>query len=441
MLDDENIVKKYSLAEVVLFLIFAAGVVISLLLVQARGRIDLSEPVVLDDSGLAAPVPSGPGWESQKAWVYERPNRFSLTAVLGRTPQRVAEVKYQYLLAAEGIEPAEFLQNTATAANYRVSRRGRISNGVDMYWVQVYASRGLPDTVIGVAQLPHGRAIVLHVRAGGDHLLAMKLFRTLAPQIVFTPQERIVAGAEFIGGLKSAGLSRIMNDGATEDERAFLISDNSGQPRGFQIVRSRVEPDAGTWGVLKVERVHYITGTRGLLSRGYFECSETCDRYIWHTRRSRMRPGRTSASEVELAADGTLRISGGSLAQDAAFRPVLAAPEVLIEQIARRRLDHGPDEMLIDILFEEGSIAPALVEKVDCTQDEDNLWRAAYCIRVRYIDGADSQTRFYFDEQKRLAGRIDGRGRSLVWELSDRRRLTEAFGDLGRFVGADGTAR
>jgi len=385
------------------------------------------------------PVPTGRGWTAPTEWVYERHDRFVLKAELRTGSQIAATVHYQYLLAAEGIDPADFLKKTAIAANLRIARSGRIADGIEIDWVQLYPARGVADTVRGAARLPHGRALIIEVRAPGDHLLAARLFKTLAPEIVFAPPEQIARGADFIGRLKASGLTQIVQDhGGFENETAFFIGDTFDQPRGFQIVQFRKNADTRNWGVLKGERTRYIVGTRGGLSRGYFECSDTFDRYIWHTRRSRLRRGGGAASEVELAADGTLRISGGSLPQDVLCRPASAVPEILIGEAALACLNAPDDEVIIvTVVFEEGDIVPAMVATVDCSRDEENTWAAVDCVQFEFLHAADSQTKFYFDPAGRLVGRIDDKQRVQIWDPCDRPRLVEAFGDLNRYLGAE----
>ncbi|MBE0535525.1 MAG: hypothetical protein IH624_07635 [Phycisphaerae bacterium] len=429
--------RRYSLAEVVLLLIFAAGLLLSLLLVNARSRIDLSEPIALPHSGVAVSVPVGPGWQGPGQWVYEAPSEFVLTAALQTGSQIAARVHYQYLLAAEGMDPAEFLKQTATAANLRVARSGRISEHIKIAWVQLYAPGGTADTVIGAASLPHGRALILHVRAQGDSLLGTKLFRTLAGSIIFAPGGQIARGSEFVGQLRASGLTRSVEaGGGLAGETVFFISDPLDQPRGFQITQFRKNADGEAWGVLRGERVDYTAGTRGSLSRSYFECNDAFDRYIWHTRRGRLRGGGGGATEIDLAADGTLRISGGSLTRDVTCRPGAALPEMLIEQAARAYLDGLQGETLVNVIFDEGLIVPAMITAVDCSSDERNVWAAVHCVQFAFLP-TGSQMALYFDRDKRLVGRVDDNRRVLVWNVSDRRRLTEAFGDLGRFLGAE----
>ncbi len=441
-MENRDIVKKYSLAEVVLFLIFAAGVVISMLLVAARGRIDLSKPIPLGRSGIAAPVPVGPGWESGDRWSYEQPNRFELSAVLRTGSRLLATVQYQYLLAAEGIDGQEFLKRTADALRVRIVRTGTIRDGLEVEWVQLQARRTPPDTVVGVAKLPHGRAITIHVRTPGDQLLAMKLFKTLVDGVVYAPQEQLARGAELVGRMQAAGLTQLVQDmGGFEGEQTYYVRDSFDQPRGFVIMQFGRNDTAGEWWKLKGDRVHYLAETRGGLSRSHIESGNALERYIWFTQRTRGRRSAGGESDIRLDADGNLLISGSVQMGDIRCRPALTVPEMLIAQAARVFLDGPTEETVINVLFDRGSIVPAAVTAPDATRDEENYWRAPHCVRFEYLHAADNETRLYFDARKRLVGRIDGAGRTLIWEPADRRRLTEAFGDIDRLLGVDGRTR
>ncbi|MHC4952118.1 MAG: hypothetical protein ACYTEU_14235, partial [Planctomycetota bacterium] len=64
-------VKRYSLVEIVLLAILVVGLLIANLIVKARARVLLSEPLTLFGSGLSASMPANSGWEYTPVWQYE----------------------------------------------------------------------------------------------------------------------------------------------------------------------------------------------------------------------------------------------------------------------------------------------------------------------------------------------------------------------------------
>ena len=62
--------KKYSIAEVVLLIMFALSLLAGHTLVIQRQKIKLSKPIVLDFAGISVSVPAGEGWVRQGAWQF-----------------------------------------------------------------------------------------------------------------------------------------------------------------------------------------------------------------------------------------------------------------------------------------------------------------------------------------------------------------------------------
>ena len=69
-----DIIKKYSLEEVALLVMFAFGLLVAGLIVALRGRIDMSEPLELPHSGLAVSLPAGHGCHVDR-WFLEHQER------------------------------------------------------------------------------------------------------------------------------------------------------------------------------------------------------------------------------------------------------------------------------------------------------------------------------------------------------------------------------
>ncbi len=104
-----DIIKKYSLEEVALLVMFAFGLLVAGLIVALRGRIDMSEPLELPHSGLAVSLPAGHGWERSAGWSYDPANEFNLSARLRVGTDIDAIVHCRYFLASPEIDPEQVL--------------------------------------------------------------------------------------------------------------------------------------------------------------------------------------------------------------------------------------------------------------------------------------------------------------------------------------------
>ena len=62
---------KYSLNNVAMLALFAAGLIIAYVIVANRSALKLSDPIILTHSGLAIQIPAGNGWQETGQWTYK----------------------------------------------------------------------------------------------------------------------------------------------------------------------------------------------------------------------------------------------------------------------------------------------------------------------------------------------------------------------------------
>ena len=110
-------IRKFSAAEVVLFVIFAAGLLISYFIVKTTNKIRLTEKRQLEVAGVAVSVPIGRGWETSRSWQYEpQRNCFTLTAFWNSGSAVAPFVQCRYVLAAENLSAEQRLTQVAAKA-------------------------------------------------------------------------------------------------------------------------------------------------------------------------------------------------------------------------------------------------------------------------------------------------------------------------------------
>ncbi len=416
---------------------FAFGLLVAGLIVALRGRIDMSEPLELPHSGLAVSLPVGHGWEPPAGWSYDIANEFNLSARLRVGNEIAAVVHCRYFLASPEIDPEQVLTGRISAASLQIVRSGQIIDDVDVRWAQAGGLGRMADTFLGVAALPHGRILEISVRAPLDHRLAGKVFRQMVEGIVFESDELISRGVDFIRRFRSRGFADIsQQQDAVDAESIYLIRDALDEPRGFQIETFRKNAERSDWSSIIAERIHYTVGTRGRTSKSHFECTDRLDRFIWQSGRTSRRAPRAIATEIELAGDGSMRVSGATSSRELTYRPGNhAVAEMLIDPLSRAFLDAYEKEALIDLILADGTIIPAVISTVDTSLDTENKWGAAYSVRLRFLLGGDAYVQTYFDFDKNLVGKIDKRRRVLYWHKSDRKTLAETFDNLERYLG------
>ncbi len=433
-----DIIRKYSLEEVALLAMFAFGLLIAGLIVVRRGRIEMSERLELPHSGLSLSLPAGPGWERSAGWSYEEASsEFSLSARLRVGNQLAGVVHCRYLLASAETDPEQVLTERLAAATLEAARWDRIDNDVTVHWVQAGRPGRVADTFLGVAALDHGRVLEIMVKAPADRSLADKVFRLIAESVVFESDEFISRGANFIQRFRSRGPGDIIQrQDAADGESIYLINDAMGKSAGFQIETFRKNAERSDWNSVVIERIRSMVGPQDQIRRSHFECTDRFDRFVWRTDRMSLRAARPIATELELADDGSMQIRGATPLKELTWRPgAVAVAEILIDRIARAFLDAYENEALIDVIFADGAIIPAVISTVNVSGDTRNKWGAAYSVRIRFLHVRDAYVQSYFDFKKNLVGKIEKSQGVLYWHKSDRKTLSETFDNLERYLG------
>jgi len=164
---------------------FALGLVIAQCLVTWYQRVDLSAPVALGQTGLAVPLPTGPGWKAPPRWRRVGPSELALVAALQQPGVRV-DVQCRYRVGDEVLNSRAELIRIVEERGYTVADSGRLRIGrAQLIWVQV-EPRGDPDTTfLGFATLD-GALLELRVDSP-DPDLARRVFTAIGENIRYRP--------------------------------------------------------------------------------------------------------------------------------------------------------------------------------------------------------------------------------------------------------------
>ncbi len=147
-----------------LLAIFAIGLLAAWMIVNIRGRVVLSAPIVLDGSGLAVSVPAGAGWEHTPAWVYESDNSMTLLAQRRLMKQAEVELRWRYMLGAAPMDLEEVLKERLAGSTAKIDAL-EMPAGSMMKAARVSTPGAANEPVyyIALAPLAQGGSIELHV--------------------------------------------------------------------------------------------------------------------------------------------------------------------------------------------------------------------------------------------------------------------------------------
>jgi hypothetical protein len=438
MIADSKI-KKYSVIEVVLLCIFALSLLIGRFVVIQHRKIRLSKPIELEFTGLSVALPTGHGWQEKCEWQYhQRDNDIMLTSRLMVGRQIAAIVQWRYMLAPEKTGIPQQLSNRVVAAGAEISNTGQINCGnVMMEWAQAKVPGGIRDVFFGIAELQNGRTIELEVIAPADPDLAQEVFGKVAKILKFTPNDLLEKGAAFVEQIKDAGIRKLLEaEVGSSGERVYLIGDNMYNIAGFSIdVFEDLGADADPAGVKAKQALYVLQANEWAGEDSSFDCDDRFDEFTWQSKYSRPNAESTPVVAIEQVKNGPMRVISQAFDKEKEYwvgRGTIA--KILVDPILKVFLDSSISEMVVDIVYSNGIIVPTMVSKADpflAKAESDNF---SYAVRLDFLHGEEQYQIVYFDRDGKIVKKLDQKEHLLPWYRSDKKTLTDRFGNSGGYV-------
>jgi len=417
-------VKRYSLAELALLVIFVIGLLLAWVVVQKRSRIVLTEPIELKGLGLSVCLPGGAGWEYTPAWTYENENgmvlaaqrRVAANAAVKMTwrlefcsvPAGLDEILAKRLLGFEAkVEPLEMPEKTGMQA------------------ARVIASEGLYDAVYLVARknLDFGRAIELQVMPSDpdmDSFYLEDLLREVASSVVYAAPESVGAGVEVLNRFFST-----INADMVSDE-AFLITDRRGRTTGFYTADKRVAGD----GNVEVTSRHYDAQQFRIDSK--LAIGRLADPFEWDTNVT-LPSSSAQAYQIRRNEDGGLKVTGtAGQEKHIACAEQHLLPEILLTDFAGLFVESSQGDVTVDVLSATGMVVPVLIERISTEDASARSDEVGSAVRVTYLHGSGFFDELYYNKDSALIGRFERQPRrqDRLWDRSTDDELRHVFGQL-----------
>lgn len=426
---EQDILKRYSAAEVTLLAIFTLGLAFSLLLVNLRNRVELDEPIALPPAGIAAPLPKGTAWETAGGWRYEMTD--SAFVLLGRMRLhgRAMDVRWLYTLCDEPIEPEESLQQRAQSAGGRLEMLGIAPGQIEMLYGRVYVPSETGEMfLIGVAQLDFGRRLELHIVYRGDSDFAENAFLSLAAAVTYEKPERTAAGADRVRRFYADRLKHYFDE-TEHAESAFLIKDPANRPLGYS-VRRLFAFDSGD------DNGHRRITTRQLDADGSYSESDMWlanddNAFTWTTQTWTQRSHQPRIAELRADAAGRLTVQTNAERVRILQRTPMMLPDIFLSAFAAEMLDAEAGEIFIDILEGNGFVAPMKIAAIDPAESPVRTEQSIAIVRAEYLHVAGAFIDFVFDPTGRLLARFEQEPRrpGRLWDSASPEQLQQIFGE------------
>lgn len=416
-------VKRYSLAELALLIIFVIGLLLAWLVVEKRSGIVLTQSIALNGSGLSVRLPGGGGWEYTPAWTYENDNSMVLAAQRRFSPQAAVKMTWRFEFCSRPLELEAVLAERLAASNAAVESI-EMPAGTGMQAARVTASEGIYNAVYLIARknLDFGRAVELQVlpsHPGIDPFYLEDLLKETASSVIYETPAELAAGMEVLNRFFSTLEAEKVAD------ESFLITDNRGLTTGFYIS----EKQAANGNLLKLRSRHYDAQQFRIDST--LTIGQPAAPFEWETRVTL--PGAAAqAYRIGRQEDGSLTVTGSSGEK----REIVCSgqrllPEVLLADFVQFLLASEQKEVIVDVLSATGMVVPVLIGPVDVEKAAARSEDVAEAVRVSYLHGRDFFDELYYNKDRELIGRFERqpRRRDRLWDRSGLEELRHVFGD------------
>lgn len=416
--------RRYSAAEVALLGVFALGLLLSLVLVKVRSKIELDAPVELAVGGLAAPLPKGPQWETAGGWHYEGDNAFVLLGRMGNRGQVIMNVRWRYALCDDPIPSAARLKQLADSANGQLLPLGEAPGPLAMQYGRIYAPTDSGEEfLMGVARLDFGRSLELLITYRSDPTFAENAFLAMAGGVVYQRLALIEAGAEQVQRFYADRLGTL-SDPNGPHESAFLIQDAAKQPLGYVVSRLSVSDSDLHIATRQLE-------LSGLYAESDLWLTAADPAFKWKTQTWLAQLGRPRVAELVADAAGRLSVQQNTEHERVLQRTAMMLPEPLLSAFVAGLNGTDGCEMIVDVLTGGGLVVPTRLTKIDPGQSAIRSEQAVRVVRAEYLYTDGEYDDLVFDAAGRLLGIFEQKAKrpGRLWAVTSEEQLQKIFGE------------
>ncbi len=421
--------KRYSLTEIGLLAFFVLGLIAAQMLVKARQRIVLSEPVSLAGSGLSVCKPISTGWESTSTWQYESDNSFTLVAQQFQGTRREVEIRWRYLLCSRAESSRQILEDRAERASAVFGEIQTLQQPVPMDYAAIHSADGSRRTFyVGIAKLDFGRSIELQVLPRRvDLFYAENLFTQLASSLQYQFPDPLQAGQDVVAGLWE-NLQQDTVSATGSDQDIFIINNTQKQPVGYSYSHYSPGGDDTNRSLSITNRYYELN--QFLLDSTLMINNED-KTFLWKSSIQGIGMGQPRSYTITKDADGMLDVKTDFDAdQNRQYRAsCLLVPELLLPQAAKLVLDHSLETVIVDVMSARGFVVPTVLSKSDPATALARSEDIAAVVKVDFLNHPKSFEELYFDKDGRLIARLEQQPlkRPRLWEMTTLNQLQQIF--------------
>ncbi len=466
--------------KIALPVILVISIIVARLIINFRSAIILSAPVELSRCGLTVSMPLGNGWQSDNKWIFDN-DGFVLRSVLSIDAAAQSYAQCQYLLATEPVTAKERFDKQAANFEGQVVQTGQMQiDQLIVEWAKIIPAR--PDVareetlnhderpaqskvvgksaayemVFGICPLAAGRHLEIEVLTQeSEEGLAWEIFERIANNIRFSDNGLLQAGAEVVNETTSGGIKDILPDSTTQDNRLvrfFIVSNSRGRPIGFTLDVITGENQAG----IKAAHYYYMKVPIPNEEVELFTGDAAFEQFTWKVEsRSRIvskgieMTGKNGSLTVRHEsgrpfgfAPGQRSDQNSPKSQGEENEYVLGSasvPNIVLEPVLRKLLAGDRQEIIVDVIMPNGTIAPIYIEKINApaTRPGKPMSEAqsiVSALRLEILDGRGFWQQVYYDDKLEPLKMTVRQENTLTLQRATENQVAEAFPERADLV-------
>jgi len=431
--------KKTGADKIALLGLFALALLLAHLMVASRSAVKLSEPMQLEHTGLSVSMPTGSGWQSEKRFSH-KDNCLTVSSLLTSGHGEIitlASCRYSLApveLAGENWLRQEALQTKADIVNQGEIHSPQPAGELTFHWEHLRKQQGLHDCFLAAAELPNGRRLDIELHQfTGEAEPAEKTFRKIMQSVEFNDVGLLARGAEIIAEIKRAGPDSLL---MRDKKEFFLIKDPARHTLGFamELLTNSAEPaltKEPNGFDIQAASYYYIRGGLPSERLALFQGEAGLGRFIWKseiTSAAGRMGNKTSLDENGIMT--VYKLAGRSRQQK--YRPGPASiPEPFLELVLTEMLEGGYEEIIVDIIEHNGTIAPVLISALPGETAESS---DAHAFQLQLLDGRGFSQRLYLNEQMRVSRALLQQEKTYLLERTTAEEVLRLFPERADYI-------
>jgi hypothetical protein len=419
--------RKIGADKIALLVLFVLALLIAQIIITARSKLELSEPIELSYAGLSLSIPFGNGWESDKKWYYDE-NGFSLSSYLFiGTTEPSAWIFCRYHLAPEIISPEIWFEQKAAKIKGVVEEINRIQkDNLNIDWARIECPDTILSIFLGTVELPHNHRLNIEINQMTlETGLAQKVFEQVIESLIFRDNSKLDTGKETVAKIKSEGLDSFLVN--KDKQKNFMITNSRKRNIGFAL-EVLLDSDSSDDFNIQAASHFYLTGQENQEQGASYRGKNSIEEFVWQSQT--LEATNKTYSKTVLDETGIVTVvkySNVGMRENRYELGPTMIPEIFIEPILSQMLQDGIDEIIVDIIDSEGRIIPVFISYIEADKDITKNPDAIYVFRIDFISKQDFSEHVYLDRQKQISRIILHQNRQYILEKTTLENIAQAF--------------